>query len=64
MIIIRRNYKEGIYEVKFTAEDAVKVRELFYTDVLPTPFSLDTPVKIVRSAIAKQNKQSIITLEV
>ncbi len=64
MIIIRRNYKEKIYEVKYTAEDAVKVRGLFSADVLPTPFSLDTPISIVRSAIAKQNKHTIVTLEV
>lgn len=64
MIVIRRNYKEGIYEAKFTAEDSMRVIELFGTDTLPTPYKLTVMAESVRRAIWERNKYTIVTLEV
>jgi len=63
MILIRRNLKAGIYEVKYTAEDAVVVLDLFGTDVLPTPYLLSTQPEIVRQAIWELNKNTLVDLE-
>ena len=61
--IIRRNYKAGIYEAKFTAEDSVRILELFGTDTLPTPYLLSARAESVRQAIWELNKYTIVTLE-
>ena len=63
MILICRNHKKGIYEAKFTAEDATKMLELFGTNILPTAYLLTTKPDIVRRAISDQNKNTLVDLE-
>lgn len=61
--VIHLTIINNVWHARFADGTEGRIRELFGTDTLPTPFRASAPALKVMRAIAKQNPGTVVTIE-